>query len=95
MDEFKKWMETFEFEVDGLSLARAPVTDEKLFEIIPEIEWDFMERAGILAFQCRAHEAEKCRGLAGYAGLDNDPGATKYDSEMVREQFRKMLEQDE
>lgn len=71
------------------------VTNNDLFEILPETEWDFLERAAILAFECRIGDAEKCRMKAGYAGLGRDEGPTKYDSESIKTQFRKMLEQDE
>lgn len=70
-------------------------SNDKLLSIIPEKEWDLIERAGILAFQCRAYDAESVRKLAGYGELDSDPGATKYDSERVQSDFQKYLEQDE
>ena len=69
--------------------------NDKLFSIIPEKEWDLIERAGILAFQCRAYDAEMVRKLAGYGNLDSDPGATKYDSERIQSDFQKYLDQED
>lgn len=88
---FEDWMEA----VNNLKLPRSwmivPPSAEALTLILNEQEWNLMERAGILAFECRHGEAEHCRSMVGYHGLGcPDDGPTKYDSEETRKRFNEL-----